>query len=112
MSETTPEPRHEQPMEKEMAFVLAQLRHGYQQLIQGAVKNQHAFARGLIGPCIEKLERAQGETCTWTQGQHSDWFSDCGFDCVSDAPTDLGWTFCCYCGKALREVPFHGDSVR
>lgn len=36
--------------------VLAQLRHAYQQLLLGEVKNQHAFAKGLIEPQIRKLE--------------------------------------------------------
>ena len=44
-------------LEAELIGVVAQLRHAYAQLIQGSVKNQHAFARGLIGPQIERLEK-------------------------------------------------------
>lgn len=36
---------------------IAKLRHAYQQLVRGDVKNQDAFARGLLGPAIEELER-------------------------------------------------------
>ena len=41
----------------EITAVLAQLRHAYTQLMHGAVKNQHAFGRSLIGPQIERLEK-------------------------------------------------------
>jgi hypothetical protein len=40
-----------------LVYISAQLRHAYQQLIRGDVKNQVAFARGLLGPQIERLER-------------------------------------------------------
>lgn len=38
---------------------LAQLRHAYKQLIEGVVKDQAQFAKGLIGPVIEHLEKTQ-----------------------------------------------------
>jgi len=37
-------------------FDLAQLRHAYQQLYDGTVKQQRDFADGLIAPIIRKLE--------------------------------------------------------
>jgi hypothetical protein len=40
----------------ESGFALAQLRHAYQQLADGLVKDQKAFADGLIAPAIRSLE--------------------------------------------------------
>jgi hypothetical protein len=44
---------------KDLDIILAQLRHAYAQLIGGVVKDQSQFAKGLIGPAIEKLEKIQ-----------------------------------------------------
>lgn len=44
---------------EQLLFIIAQLRHAYQQLLRGEVKNQRAFARELIGPQIEKLEQLE-----------------------------------------------------
>lgn len=41
---------------RDMLFCLAQLRHVYQQLTEGAVRNQKQFAEGLIAPQIRTLE--------------------------------------------------------
>jgi hypothetical protein len=38
-------------------FALGQLRHLYEQMLNGHVRNVEAAARGLLGPSIEKLER-------------------------------------------------------
>jgi hypothetical protein len=43
--------------EDDLMTALAQLRHAYQQLIAGSVRNQQQFAKCLVGPQIEKLER-------------------------------------------------------
>ncbi len=40
-------------------FDVAQLRHAYTHLVNGTVTNQKEFARGLLGPVIEKLERSR-----------------------------------------------------
>ena len=50
---------NEYPAHGEVAGVLAQLRHAYRNLIDGAVKNQKEFANGLIAPQIRRLERLQ-----------------------------------------------------
>lgn len=44
--------------EKEVAFALAQLRHLYKQLLEGHVVNQRAAAKHLLGPAVERLEKA------------------------------------------------------
>jgi len=41
------------------AQALAQLRHAYEQLARGAVRDQQRFAYGLIAPVIRHYERAQ-----------------------------------------------------
>lgn len=46
-----------EPMEQ----TLARLRHAYLQLINGAVKDQLAFADGLIAPVIRSLELRAAE---------------------------------------------------
>jgi cation transport regulator ChaC len=43
--------------QRNLGFVIAQLRHAYGQLDAEEVVRQRAFARGLIGPQIERLER-------------------------------------------------------
>lgn len=53
-------------------FHLSQLRHAYQQLMSGDVKNQHAFARGLIGPAIEAFEKYQIDSATDAQQEHAE----------------------------------------
>jgi hypothetical protein len=46
----------------EVRGVVAQLRHAYWHLVRGALGDQQAFADGLIGRSIQKLERlADGE---------------------------------------------------
>jgi hypothetical protein len=40
-----------------LAFEIAQLRHAYEQLAKGSVKDQRQFAEGLIAPVIRSLER-------------------------------------------------------
>lgn len=50
--------RNDKPADvRSLEFALAQLRHGYQQLLESAVRDQPEFARGLLGPVIERLER-------------------------------------------------------
>lgn len=39
-----------------LTFQLAQLRHAYKQLKDGAVKDQAAFADGLLSPAIKVIE--------------------------------------------------------
>lgn len=50
-----PDPEIDQPEDR----ALANLRHAYRQLLEGVVVDQAAFAKGLIGPAISALERAQ-----------------------------------------------------
>lgn len=45
--------------EQEETRALANLRHAYRQLLEGVVVDQAAFAKGLIGPAIAAMERAQ-----------------------------------------------------
>jgi len=40
---------------------LPRLRHAYQQGVEGSIKNQHAYVRGLLGPQVERLEKALTE---------------------------------------------------
>lgn len=40
-----------------IATAIAQLRHAYHNLIEGTVKDQAHFARYLLGPAIEAIER-------------------------------------------------------
>lgn len=47
----------------------AELRHAYLQAVGGHIKNQVAFARGLLGPQIEKLERLAGAAALEAQAQ-------------------------------------------
>lgn len=46
-------------MKRDRAWAVGQLRHLYKQMLEGAVSDQAAAARGLLGPAIEKLEQAQ-----------------------------------------------------
>lgn len=43
--------------ERQLPYVLAQLRHAYAQLAAGAVKDQKQFADGLIAPQIKAIEK-------------------------------------------------------
>ena len=43
-------------MESKSRVMLSQLRHAYAQLMAGQIKNQEAFAKGLLGPVIEHFE--------------------------------------------------------
>jgi hypothetical protein len=45
-----------------LAYHIAQLRHAYSHLMAERVKNQRAFAEGLIAPAIEYLERLSEPT--------------------------------------------------
>lgn len=40
-----------------LQLTIAQLRHAYTHLVAGRVSDQPQFAKGLIGPQIERLER-------------------------------------------------------
>jgi hypothetical protein len=58
----------------EEEFALAQLRHAYQLALEGRIGSQEAFAKGLLGPAIERLEplldsRATGRGGTVGVGQ-------------------------------------------
>lgn len=44
---------------QDLTFQIAQLRHAYKQLVEGNVKDQKAFANGLIAPVIKALEQTQ-----------------------------------------------------
>lgn len=45
----------------EIETALGQLRHAYAQLLAGSVRDQVQFAKGLIGPQIERIERVVGD---------------------------------------------------
>jgi hypothetical protein len=49
-------------------FALAQLRHAYQLALEGRIGSQEAFAKGLLGPAIERLERALGTAPPFPMG--------------------------------------------
>lgn len=55
--------------EDETRRVIAQLRHAYQQLHDGVVGNQLAFADGLIAPAIRMLERMVSGEAVRLQGK-------------------------------------------
>ena len=41
----------------QLVAAIAQLRHAYTHLVAGKVADQPRFAKGLLGPQIERLER-------------------------------------------------------
>jgi hypothetical protein len=49
--------RPSQELARDLTTCVAQLRHAYAQLNAGTVLNQPEFARGLIAPQIEKIEK-------------------------------------------------------
>lgn len=55
----TTNPKSEPVADQQEDRALANLRHAYGQLMEGVVVDQDAFAKGLIGPAIVALERAQ-----------------------------------------------------
>lgn len=67
---------------------------------------------------LDALDRAglfAERTCAWTQdafdGNDGCYDTACGhrFVFTDDGPKENGAKFCCYCGGALREVPYTED---
>jgi hypothetical protein len=48
-------------MNKDLEFVIAQLRHAYTHLNEERVVQQKMLANGILSPCIQKLERMMNE---------------------------------------------------
>lgn len=46
-----------QKAEKAIAFALAQMRHAYEHIVNGTMLEPKAFADGLLGSAIRRLER-------------------------------------------------------
>jgi hypothetical protein len=62
VAESSIEDRMTKEQQAEVRGVVAQLRHAYWHLKRGTLGDQQAFADGLIGRSIQKLERlADGE---------------------------------------------------
>lgn len=46
------------------------------------------------------------ETCLWTEDEDAVWHTSCGhtFEVNNmETPTENGFKFCCYCGRAIKE---------
>lgn len=64
---------------RELRAYTAQLRHAYQQLSESLVRDQPAFARGLIAPAIKALETLADSTMLETVSDSVDrWRRGCG----------------------------------
>ncbi len=52
------------------------------------------------------MKKAIGPVCRWTEDHDGNWETGCEemFLVNEGAPKENGMVFCCYCGKALKEV--------
>lgn len=50
--------------------------------------------------------------CKWKENSDGYYETDCGnsFVLMDDTPSDNGMKFCCYCGCALQEELYNGES--
>ena len=50
--------------------------------------------------------------CAWTQDEEGVWQSSCGCSFILNegTPSENKMAFCCYCGKAIKEVQ-HKESA-
>ena len=46
------------------------------------------------------------KSCTWAQDEEGVWQSSCGCSFILNegTPSENKMAFCCYCGKAIKEV--------
>lgn len=65
-------------------FAIAQLRHLYQQMLDGQVRDTAQAARYLLGPAIEDIERAE------TERARSEWEGGAGMRALDDLIAKLG----------------------
>jgi len=49
-----------------------------------------------------------GEICEWRQDIEGIWDTECGgrFEIMEGTPYENQMSYCPYCGKSLREVPY------
>ena len=98
---------------------LSQLRHLYQNMVNGAVRDTASakrIAEGLLAPAIAALERTTPQptqtqagavplTCEWAHNEDDGfWDTECGQSWRFDdgGPKENHMNFCHCCGKPLR----------
>lgn len=75
------------------------------------------FVRGLIESQATTLQSQDREDafCVWRNDPETDnsWDTSCRqlFEIYDGTPTENGMTFCCYCGKPIREAIDHARRI-